>query len=186
MVTHAMPKTLFVFRWIILALTLVIVGLSARGMGFLGFSNDYRDFFSEENPQMVAFETLQNTYDKSDNVMFVVTPSSGTVFTPEILSHIQWLTQEAWQTPYSNRVDSITNFQHTRAEEDDLIVTDLVEDPSVLSEDDLAYIEQVALKEPQINQRLLSQDSRVTGINVNIQLPGLKASMKPRKSPPLP
>lgn len=160
------------FRWLIILLTLVVVGFAARGMGYLAFTNDYRAFFAEENPQLQAFETLQNTYDKSDNVMFILTPKQGTVFTSQTLSSIAWLTEEAWQTPFSNRVDSITNFQHTRAIDDDLDVADLVEYPEEVSAEDLAYIASIAHREPQLKQRLLSVDGRVTGVNINIQLPG--------------
>lgn len=160
------------FRWLIILLTLLTVGFAARGIGYLAFTNDYRAFFAEENPQLQAFETLQNTYDKSDNVMFILTPKQGTIFTPETLESIAWLTEEAWQTPFSNRVDSITNFQHTRAIDDDLQVEDLVQFAAELSAEDLAYIASVAHSEPQLKQRLLSADGRVSGVNINIQLPG--------------
>ncbi|WP_096087709.1 efflux RND transporter permease subunit [Agaribacterium haliotis] len=160
------------YRWFVVALTFVAVFMAAKGAGNLAFTNDYRAFFAEENPQLQAFEKLQNTYDKSDNVMFLLTPKEGTVFEPRTLEAIAWLTEEAWQTPYSNRVDSITNFQHTRAFEDDLEVADLIEDPMSFSAADLAYAEGIAQNEPQIKGRLLSADSEVTGINVNIQLPG--------------
>lgn len=160
------------FRWLIILLTFVVVGFAAKGMGYLAFTNDYRAFFAEENPQLQAFETLQNTYDKSDNVMFILTPKQGSVFTSQTLSSIAWLTEEAWQTPFSNRVDSITNFQHTQAIDDDLDVADLVEYPEEVTAEDLAYIASVAHREPQLKQRLLSVDGRVTGVNINIQLPG--------------
>ena len=50
------------------------------------------------------------------------------------LSAAVWLTEAGWQAPYSRRVDSLANFQHTTAEGDDLYVRDLVDrqepDPS--------------------------------------------------------
>lgn len=160
------------FRWLVVFATIIFVGLAAQGMGKLQFSNDYRVFFSEDNPQAQAFEDMQNTYDKSDNVLFIVTPKEGSVFSPSTLASIEWLTEEAWQTPYSTRVDSITNFQHTKAFEDDLEVADLIVDSESLSNEELEYAELVAQSESQIQHRLLSKDSRVTGVNVNIQLPG--------------
>ena len=116
----------------------------AYGGKNLAVSNDYRNFFSEDNPELLAFEHLQDTFDKSDNVMLLVTPKDGKVFTNETLASIQWLTEEAWQTPFSSRVDSITNFQHTTAEEDDLIVRDLVEE-SNLSDEALLKARDVAV-----------------------------------------
>ena len=160
------------FRWLVLLSSVLIVAFVASGMGNLQFSNDYRVFFANENPQLQAFENMQSTYDKSDNVLFIITPKEGTVFEPQTLESIEWLTEEAWQTPYSTRVDSITNFQHTKAVEDDLEVADLIAEPKTLSTDELSYAQQVALAEPQLRNRILSGDSQVTGVNVNIQLPG--------------
>ena len=160
------------FRWLVVLATILFVFFAASGGQKLEFSNDYRVFFSEENPQLQAFEQMQSTYDKSDNVLFIITPKEGEVFEASTLESIEWLTEEAWQTPFSTRVDSITNYQHTKAIEDDLEVADLIVDAASLSNAEFEYAKQVALNEPQINGRLISADAKVTGVNVNIQLPG--------------
>ena len=129
-------------------------------------------FFGEDNPQLLAFEKMQKTYNKNDNILFVITPKSGKVFSKETLTVIQDLTREAWQVPYSTRVDSITNHQHTAADEDDLIVEDLVLDPNVLTEQDLLKIQSIAINEPSMVHRLISPDSKFAGVNVTVELPG--------------
>ncbi len=48
------------------------------------------------------------------------------MFTPRVLALVRDLTEDAWQIPNSTRVDGITNFQHTWADGDELIVEDLV------------------------------------------------------------
>ena len=113
-------------RWLVIAITLLLAGLLGYGMPRLEFNNDYRMFFSEDNPQLQAFEQLQNTYTKNDNVLYVIEPEDGRVFTRDTLAAVTELTQQAWQIPYSLRVDSITNYQHTYAEGDDLVVEDLI------------------------------------------------------------
>lgn len=163
---------------VILLSLLLTVGLGT-GLQKLGFSNDYRMFFSSANPQLTAFEQLQNTYSKNDNVLFVLVPENGQVFTPETLAAVQELTQDAWQMPYSLRVDSITNFQYTYAEGDDLVVEDLVLDPHALTPDALAEKQRIAVNDPLLANRLISPDARVTGINVTIQLPGKQLSEVP-------
>ncbi len=160
------------YRWLVIVLTLLWVVLAASGGRFLSFSNDYRVFFSEENPQLLAFEALQNTYSKNDNLMFVVTPKDGNVFTPKTLSIIEELTKEAWQTPYSTRVDSITNYQHTYSEYDDLVVLPLIEDAMSLSADEIASAREIALHEPSLVKRVISSTGHVAGVNVTIQMPG--------------
>ena len=160
------------FRWLILLASLAVIIVAASGGKNLAFTDDYRAFFAKENPQLAAFEEMQNTYDKSDNVLFVVTPKDGNVFTPKTLASIQWLTEQAWQTPYSTRVDSITNFQHTEAIEDDLNVADLVPDTATLSTTDLQAIKNIAINEPLLKQRLIDDTGTVTGVNITLQLPG--------------
>ena len=63
--------------------------------------------------------------------LFVIQPESGDVFQPRMLGLIRSLTEDAWQIPHSTRVDGITNFQHTWADGDDLIVEDLVGDGDI-------------------------------------------------------
>jgi predicted RND superfamily exporter protein len=142
--------TRWIIRWkyLVVLATLAVVFASTYGGKFLSFSNDYRMFFGEDNPQLLAFEKMQKTYNKNDNILFVITPTSGKVFSKDTLTVIQDITKEAWQVPFSTRVDSITNHQHTAAVGDDLVVEDLVIDPDVLTESDLLKIQTIAINEP--------------------------------------
>ena len=158
------------FRWLIIITSLAAVFFIASGASNIGFSSNYRVFFSEDNEQLVAFETLQNTYSKSDNILVVLAPKDGEVFTVPTLSAVKDLTDRAWQLPYSTRVDSITNFQYTQAEEDDLLVNDLVEFPEDV---DLETIKKIALNEPLLANRLVSSQAHVTAVNTTVQLPQL-------------
>ena len=114
-------------RWPIIAVTLILIAVSAGGILFLKSSTNYRMFFSEDNPQLLAFQSLENTYEKSDNILFMIVPEDRDVTSEQALAAAIWLTDRAWQTPYSTRVDSIANFQHTKADDDDLSVLDLVD-----------------------------------------------------------
>ncbi len=152
--------------------TVLLVMAAASGGRFLGFSTDYRAFFSEGNPQLEAFERIQNTYTKEDNLMIALEPKNGRVFSREFLSVVEEVTKAAWQTPYSIRVDSITNFQHTWANGDDLVVEDLVEDAFNLSDQDLEKKKQIALNEPLLINRLINPSTDMTAVNMIINLPG--------------
>jgi predicted RND superfamily exporter protein len=170
--TRSLAEWLIRWRWLLFASAFLLLALSGGGVQFLTFSNDYRVFFSKQNPQLLAFENLQNTYTKSDNVLFVLAPADGKVFTAETLSAVEWLTTQAWQIPYSIRVDSVSNFQHTSADGDDLLVEDLVTDAAAYGQQDLQRVQQIALQEPLLVDRIVSPDGRVTGVNVVVQLPG--------------
>ncbi len=114
-------------RVLVLVGAVLIAGLIGSGARHLEFSTNYRVFFSEANPELQAFEELQNTYTKNDNFFFVVEPNEGGAFDRETIAAVEELTEAAWQIPYTIRVDSVSNFQHTYAIEDDLIVEDLVQ-----------------------------------------------------------
>jgi predicted RND superfamily exporter protein len=164
------------FRFLVILASFAVVFLAGTGLPKTQFSSDYRIYFSEDNQHLKAFEDLQATFTKSDNVMFVLAPANGHVFTPETLSIIEEITEMSWQLPYSIRVDSITNYQHTIAEEDDLLVDNLITDAKSLTVEQIAYAKNVALNEPSIAGRLIAHNADVTGINVSMEMPGLDPS----------
>ena len=169
---YRFAQTVIRNRLSILWVSALIFFCAAAGLHKFEPTDDYRVFFSADNPQMLAFDEMEKTYSKTDNVLFVITPKDGKVFTPHTLQSIQWLTEQALQTPFSSRVDSITNFQHTESVDDDLFVADLVSDIDELSASDLARLEAIAVSEPLLKQRLISPNGAVTGVNITIQLPG--------------
>ncbi len=77
----------FIIRHKVLTIILSILMVMSMGFGaqFLTFTNDYRIFFGEDNPQLLAFEDLQDTYSKNDNVMFLLVPEDGKVFSNRTL-----------------------------------------------------------------------------------------------------
>jgi len=100
------------------------------------------------------------------------TPKDGNAFSKESLEAVKILTQKAWQTPYSIRVDSLANFQNTEAEGDNLLIRNLVGEEIELSDENLEKIKRIALSEPILLNRFVSERGHVTGINVTVQLPG--------------
>jgi predicted RND superfamily exporter protein len=159
-------------RWWLIATTLVLAVATGSGMRFLTFEDDLRVFFSKENPQLQALETLENTYNKVDNVYIVIAPQDKNVFSGETLAAIEELTKACWHIPYSTRVDSITNFQYTYSEDDDLIIEDLVVDASGMGDAEISRIREISLSEPRLLNYSISPNGGVTGINVNILPPG--------------
>ncbi|NOX28145.1 MAG: MMPL family transporter [Gammaproteobacteria bacterium] len=165
------------WRWLIIIATLAFVTFAFLGTKNLVFTNDYRVFFGKDNPQLLAFDDMEQTYNKNDNVLFVLAPKDGNAFTAETLQAVHELTEQSWQIPYSTRVNSISNFQYTYAVgDDDLIVEDLILDPASITDSDIARIRDVALKEPNLVNNLISASGHVTGVNVTISLPGINES----------
>ena len=164
-------KWVIKWRWLIVLGTLLVAGFAASGVRFLEFDTNYRVFFGDDNPQLADFEQLQNVYTKNDNIIVILEPDDGKVFTGKTLDAVEWLTAEAWKVPYAIRVDAISNFQHIRAEGDELIVEDLVLDALNMSQEELDYAREVAIDDPLLVNRLISDKAHVTGVNITLQLP---------------
>ncbi|MBT8420426.1 MAG: MMPL family transporter [Gammaproteobacteria bacterium] len=158
-------------RWWFIVLLPVMVITLATGMMNLKFAGDYRVFFSKDNPQLQAFDRLEKTYSQDDNVIFLLAPQDGRVFSRETLTAVEDLTKRAWQIPYSLRVDSLTNFQHTEARGDELIVRDLVRNVAHSSDADITRIRDIALAEPLLMGKLISETAEITIVTVTVQLP---------------
>lgn len=167
----AYAKAVVKLRWIIVLASIAGVMFLASGGRFIEFSNDYRYFFTEQNPNLQAFERLERTYTSPDTLLWVMRPNEGTMTTPERLAIIKEITERAWQTPYSIRVDSLTNYQHTTAENDDLTVRDLVPDPEALDKEDANEVGDIALGEPVIAKRLISEDETTSAVVATLRMP---------------
>ena len=158
-------------RWLVILTTLLLVAAASSGIALLEFSANYRIFFDEDNPQLLALEELENTYGKNENVAFLIVPDNGDATSQNALSAAVWLTEAAWQTPYTRRVDSLANFQYTTAEGDDLYVRDLVDPQELAQAEARARIRAVALSDPRIAGSMLARNGDVSVVNVTIELP---------------
>lgn len=159
------------YRWAVVLASVAVVALLASGVRHLGLANNYRVFFGPDNPDLLAFEAIEDTYTKNDNVFFVVQPRDRDDYSAGFLRALDTLTEEAWLLPYATRVDSITNFQHTFARNDDLVVEDLVPDGD-LDDAAVARARRVSRSEPLLAGRLAAPDDATSGVNVRVQLPG--------------
>ncbi len=157
--------------FITLFVVLAVIAVATFGAKNLYFRGDYNIFFEGTNKQLMAFDEIQTTFAKTDNLSIVIAPDDGNVFTPETLTLIQNLTVDSWQIPYSSRVDSIANYQHTEAFEDDLLVEDLLYEEYEHTPERIAKIKQIALNEPLLKNALVSASGDVTIVNVTVQLP---------------
>jgi len=166
-----LTTTVIRFRWLVISIVILAVMAVGSGARFLDFATDYRVFFSAQNPELVAFESFQQTYTKNDNFLFVVQPKDRQAFSPKVAEAVERITDEAWQIPFNLRVDSITNFQHSWADGDELTVEDLIRNGGELSDDLLLEKRAVALAEPLLKDNLISSEADTTGINVVLQYP---------------
>ncbi|EGQ7933427.1 efflux RND transporter permease subunit [Vibrio vulnificus] len=167
-------STRFSFWTLIISLMAIVA--TAMGAKNLYFRGDYNIFFDGSNAQLQAFDEIQTTFAKTDNIALVLAPKSGDVFDQRTLTQIQEMTEQAWQVPYSSRVDSLANYQHTEAVDDDLLVEDLLYQSYPLTAERIAKVRAVAMSEPLLVNALVSEKGDVAVINITMQMPGVDES----------
>lgn len=164
-------------RWIVthrittLIISVTVCLLVAAGMVRLTTSNDMRQYFSDENPQLAVFERLEARYERQDNVMFFVVAKAGDVLNRDGLTLLAELTERGWRAPYARRVSSLTNHQHTRAQGDDLFIESLAPDPASMDAAAVDTVRAIAMDEVSLVGELLSPDGRAAVVNIGLTLP---------------
>ena len=172
--------------WVVMALALL--GASFAGLSNLKFNPSARQFFSEENPDRIALDEFEAAFAKDENLIFALAPKGGDVFTPQMLAIQGRLTECLWRLPFVRRINSLTNFQHTFAIGDEMIVRDLVPDlpygeqpadgscdlnidTTVISPDAAAEAKEIALSRVELVNQVVSADGRVVQIQALFKLP---------------
>ena len=162
--------------WLVTTSCLLIVLMLVAGASKLSTNNDFRAFFGADNPELAALEDFEARYERQQNVLMVVLPTSpDDVFTADNLRLVHELTALGWQVPYSRRVTSLTNYQHTVAKDDTVRVAALLSDIAVLdtaaASAQSESIRRIALGERSLINRVVSANGSATIVNVGLALP---------------
>jgi len=157
--------------WVIIGVVIASIAASS-GITRLTMASDYRVFFGPDNPDLKRWDDFQAVFSKNDNVFFVLQYPDGEAFDQRMAIVVEDLTERAWALPNATRVDSISNFQRTRASDDFLEVEDLIVGATDLTPAELQERSEFAVSEPGLYRAILSENLRTTGINVSVELQG--------------
>lgn len=156
--------------WLVLLLTLALTAAAGSGLSRLGFTTDYRVYFGEDNPELAAFEAMEDDFTRSEAVLIGVEPVDGEIFNIDTLTALQKLTHEGDFLPYARAAYSITNVYEAQAEGDDIMAAPILPE-GPLEEIDLAAFKARAMNNPRLRDGLLAADGDVTGVVIYIELP---------------
>lgn len=156
--------------WIILA-SLAVALVAGLGIRYLTFNPDTRSFFGLENPERIALDNMEKKYALSTNVVLILTPKDGDVFTPDFLALVAETTRKAWETPYALRVESLTNFQELKTEGDELRVQPLYPKGGNVTAAGAQDIRKRALANREIVNQIISGNGDVTSVLIHVNHP---------------
>ena len=163
--THK-PYQFLMHKLVVLLVVAFSILVSVYGKN-LYFSTNYKVYFSDKNPNLTEFEAFQKKYTKNDFLSIVVHNPNGDLFNHQSFTAMQYLTDQSWLLPYSIRVDSLTNYQHTYAYEDELIVEHLIgEPPESYTPNKQNELKNIALNEEALVHRLINKTGDTTQIMV--------------------
>lgn len=163
-----LAKWILQWRWLVLGGSLCLIAGLSLGLKHISINNDATVFFGADNPQMLADQVIKDKYGDEKYIFIALEPKDKNVFTKSTLSAIEAFVPKLWKTPYSLRVDAITNFQYSAVEGDDITGGDLIENAINKTTAELAQIRTIALKEPLLVNKLLNQKGSITAINITV------------------
>lgn len=148
------------------ALIALLVGVTLIGANYIEYEQDVRAIFSEDDPQRLALESLEAEFGRPHGAIFAIETTEGTLFSQSGFKLLEELTEVAWTMPYTTRVESLANFQHSWSEHDELMVRSVIDNAAAMTQQDIDSARIISLNEPAIKDRLISKDGRVASINL--------------------
>lgn len=158
-------------RWFVVFFFLGLLAIAMMGLPKIKVLADYKSFISPDYPGLIQLEEIEAIFSDNHNLLIAVAPKDGVIFKPETITLVQKITAETWRLPYTSRVDSISNYQHTEVDDDDLIVGDLFPESAAIDVDLLARGKKITAREPQLVNNLISKQQHVTVVSVTFQVP---------------
>lgn len=140
-----------------LGILLTICFLSLPSLRHLHLSNDFRVYFSADNPQLQSFEHFEENFSSHDSIFLIARLKNESWLTFNNMKLLEQFTEQFWELPATTRVNSLSNHQYTYSNSDTLYTVNLSDysnDPKLLR--------QALLSDPQLNKTFLSADEEVT------------------------
>lgn len=141
-------------------LSIVFIVFTAAGMARLTPNFSYRIWFDESSEFLQKFDQFEKQFG-SDEMTVIMLESPSGVFDIETANTIIQLTDDFWKAPDVIRVNSLSNFNWTHANADDIEVEPLIANDIDLTQDYLNERKEVALNHRSIIRYLVSPDATV-------------------------
>jgi predicted RND superfamily exporter protein len=158
-------------RWSALVLSSIFIIFAATGLQHFKMNADPRAYFAKDDIHLLRFKASEQKYGRVDGVTFALEVKEGSLYTKENLTLLKQLTDDAWNIPYAQRVDSLANYTYSWSVEDDLYVEELIEDASLLDDEKVKRIKRIAYSDRDIVDRLASTRGEIAIVNVIVNLP---------------
>ncbi len=155
-------------RWLIIVLFFVIVGISITGLKKVVIESSYDGYFLEDDPMLVQSDKFKEIFG-NDYYVAVLTESDNT-FSKQSLELIRELSNELMDSiSYAEKVTSLTDIEYMKGTDDGMQIEQIV--PEIIPSDEalLDSIRQKAYSKPNIAQKMVSKDGRLSWILLKLR-----------------
>ncbi|MCR9205230.1 MAG: MMPL family transporter, partial [Halobacteriovoraceae bacterium] len=145
-------------------LSLVVIAGLAPGLSQFREKYDVRIWFRETDPLIKTLNSFERQFGNDESVV-VVMHAPGGVFKTPVAESLREITEEMWKIPEVIRVESLSNYNYSYAEEDDIIVEPFFYDPGEpLDQEYLNKKKGQALSDKVLPNYLVSEDGNAAMI----------------------
>lgn len=166
--SHKFATYLIQHPWHSISAAMLLAAILVPGLAKLKTDFSYRIWFRETDPLLVEFDAFERRFG-NDEMVAVVMHSQDGIFDEDSIGILTALTESLWQVAEVIRVDSLTNYNWTHAEGDELIVEPLIPDDIPLTPDILQERKTIALSHEVIPGYLISKDGTTSVIYMELK-----------------
>ena len=150
------------YKYRLILFTTVITLLLSFSLKNVAYEGNYRIWFDADSRIIKSYDAFRDTFGGDDTFVVAFEDKEG-IFRPKAIDTVLVLTRKFARIEGVRKVDSLTNYQYIRSEDDDIIVEDFIEDTA-----DLKAKKVLALHDPLIADHLISKDGKTTLIAVKL------------------
>lgn len=149
--------------------SLIIFGSLAPGLKHFKEKYDIRVWFRETDPLIETLNVFERQFGNDESVVIVLHSPEG-IFKPKVAETLREITDQMWKVSEVIRVDSLSNYNYTYAEDDDIIIEPFFyETGTPLRQPYLDEKRKVALTHKVLPNYLISEDGNAAMIFAHLK-----------------
>lgn len=150
------------YRKSCIVLMLLFVGALAPGLRHFQEKYDVRIWFRETDPLIKTLNSFERQFGNDESIVVALHSDKG-IFNPTVATALRNITEEMWKVPEVIRVESLTNYNFSFAEGDDIFVESFFHEDD-LTADYLKERKEIALNHEVMPNYLISEDGKAAMI----------------------
>lgn len=155
-------------RWLVLGLFAVFFAVGFYGLQFMNISSSWDSYFLEDDPVLLKTEEFKSIFG-NDNFAAVLIECDN-IFIKENLELIRRLSNEMMDSiSYGDRITSLTDIEFMVGNNEGMTIEQIVPDTIPSDSAGLAEIRRKAYLKPNIANRLVSADGKLTWILLKLR-----------------